>query len=46
MSLLSLNAQKIGGFFDHVMEVEKYSDYAPDYLTVIDNHIVDALYYK
>ena len=43
MSLLSLNAQKIGGFFDHVMEVEKYSDYAPDYLTVIDNHIVDAL---
>ena len=43
MSLLPLNAQKIGGFFDHVMEVEKYSDYAPDYLTVIDNHIVDAL---
>ena len=45
MSLLPLNAQKIGGFFDHVMEVEKYSDYAPDYLTVIDNHIVDALGY-
>jgi hypothetical protein len=40
MSLLSLNAQKIGGFFDHVIEVEKYTDFAPDYLTVIDNHVV------
>lgn len=48
MSLLSLNAQKIGGFFDHVIEVEKYTDFAPDYLTVIDNHVVygmDATWY-
>ena len=43
MSLLPLKAQKVGGFFDHVMEVEKYSDFAPDYLTMIDNHTVDAL---
>ena len=45
MSLLSLNAQKIGGFFDHVIEVEKYTDFAPDYLTVIDNHTVYAMDY-
>lgn len=39
---------KPGGIFDHVIDVEAYSDWGKGYLTIIDNHIVydeDQAYY-